>query len=265
MNKAYRKKFRASSIYSAISVVVILIAQSTLVLAQLSKETSPRLDQPLEAEPIQSVNQEWLRAILGNPRNPANQRGQHSLQYNPEEFAHAIQALDQEIALNPQDEVLYYQRGFLRYKEGNFEKAIEDFRKILDNINQNDDIAHFNIGLSYYGIYSRERNAENLDQAKAYISKAIQIDPEGWLGWLREQRRNPILDDLKVKLNQAIEAFRGDRRRSEARRSIGPVEKQACTEASGEFIELCKRAKACKKEFESGQPDASCKPYFEPG
>ena len=182
-----------------------------------------------------------LRAILSNPKDVESQQTQHSLQYSPQEIARAIQDLDQQIAANSTDPRLYYERGFLKYKSGQYLAAKEDFEQILKTINPNDDIAYFHIGLSYYGLYgSNQKNSEYLMQATKNISKAIELDRNGWLIWWREQRRNRDIKALENKIKEA-NAFLEKNQKSNARKKVYAAEAVCKTSLDRSYRTLCRQ------------------------
>jgi len=82
-----------------------------------------------------------------------------------------ITELNQEIQKNPNDVKLYYSRGVAFAAEGNFEKAISDFSRVIEII-PNDSI-YCNRGMMYF-------NIKEYEKAIADFTKVIEIAPKDY-------------------------------------------------------------------------------------
>ena len=268
MNVVFRKLFPTPYACLSIVISVLLVSVPISTVVQFSKVLASELNKPTEGAGTKTINQELLGAILVNSKDPASQHKQNSIQYNSKELELAIQSLSQEVAANPNNKFLYHQRGFLHYRNGelksnrdDFEQAIKDFSKVID-LDEKDDIAYLNRGLSYYKIYILRQTKEDFARATENIIKAIQINPRSWLEWLREQRRNSGLQDLKEKFNHAITQYMSGKPTIALGEMKNIQSKYLCDKTKqkdSEIKEFCNKVYNCINAFKKKEvPSENC-------
>ena len=81
----------------------------------------------------------------------------------------AIEANAKAIALNPNDDYAYYNRGIVYYGKGRYDRAIEDYNKAIA-LNPNNPYAYYNRGIAYV-------QKSQYDRAIEDYNKAIALNP----------------------------------------------------------------------------------------
>src|SRR4029434_2509261 len=105
-------------------------------------------------------------------------------------FDQALEVLDKGLAKFPKDERLYFSRGIVHDKQGDFEASMKAMRKVLD-LNPQHAAA-----LNYIG-YSYAEKEIHLDEALQMVSQAATLKPkDGYiqdsLGWVYFKRGDPV-------------------------------------------------------------------------
>ncbi|HUQ38314.1 MAG TPA: tetratricopeptide repeat protein, partial [Aestuariivirga sp.] len=109
------------------------------------------------------------KALVVNPNDSVlyNNRG---LAYSEQgEYDRAIADLNKALELNPKFEAAYYNRGLANYNKGSYERAIADFDMAIE-INPANAVAYNNRGLVYNDMGDYDRAIVDLD-------KSIELDP----------------------------------------------------------------------------------------
>jgi len=115
-----------------------------------------------------------------------------SLRARSGDFAGGVSFLEQLLAKSPDDDQLLYNLGVLHGENKQYDEAMKYMQRALE---KNPDNA---AALNYVG-YSWAERGENLDQAEAMITRALQLRPEDGfitdsLAWVYYQRARPLIE-----------------------------------------------------------------------
>lgn len=233
-------KIRRSLLTACVCLFLVSLAFTGIFSASLRAQTpnparqSTERHQPKE---FQNINQDLVRAILSNPKASSSDLDRVLTQADRQEIQDAIKELTDSIKADSTDGTVYYALGQLYYIEGDYKAAIENFDRAIKLSNHQDDLAYYSGGLSYYRI-------NDISTATKYIEKAIDLDLEGWLDWLRNQRRDPKPADAAGKFNAGYKNYQqGDQRGG--RISLREAEDFFCTRAKPNYPRICRQVQTC--------------------
>ncbi len=104
-----------------------------------------------------------INRVLVLARTYAHKGNQH---YDKKNYAQAISAYNQSLALNPKVKTVYNNRGAALYKQGKLQEAISDFSQALI-LDQNYVEAYYNRGYVYYDLKQFRKSISDCNQALA--------------------------------------------------------------------------------------------------
>jgi tetratricopeptide (TPR) repeat protein len=138
-----------------------------------------------------------------------------SLRAKAGDFDDAVAFLGELLAESPDDDEILYNLGVLHGEAGRYPEALQYVQRALG---QNPDNPS---ALNYVG-YSWAERGENLEQAEAYITRALELRPDdGYitdsLGWVYYMRARPLL-----RSGSASEKAQG---RALAKKALGELER----------------------------------------
>lgn len=121
--------------------------------------------------------------------------------YALEKFDKALEALDFAIAINPGYLSCYHLKGEIFFEKEEYEKAIDIYNEVINEVNNSDIVSLCSIGDCYIKL-------KDFEKAQNYYNKALEINPfygDAWYGLAQIDKEKEHLDECIIKIKKAIE------------------------------------------------------------